>query len=113
MVFKAGEGAGASGSFFFFSHDRRFLIKTMSSGEKKKMLKMVDAYVQHIDNSKNKSLLARIYGIFEIKTNYFDSVNIMIMQNTCYMADKSNRQLTFDIKGSLTDRHVKVLYRSS
>ena len=22
MVFKAGEGAGASGSFFFFSHDR-------------------------------------------------------------------------------------------
>lgn len=30
MVFKAGEGAGASGSFFFFSHDRKFIIKTMS-----------------------------------------------------------------------------------
>jgi 1-phosphatidylinositol-4-phosphate 5-kinase len=29
MVFKAGEGAGASGSFFFFSHDNRFLIKTL------------------------------------------------------------------------------------
>lgn len=30
QVFQAGEGAGKSGSFFFFSHDRRFLIKTMS-----------------------------------------------------------------------------------
>lgn len=29
MVFRAGEGAGASGSFFFFSYDNRFLIKTL------------------------------------------------------------------------------------
>ena len=28
-VFKAGESQGKSGSFFFFSHDRRFIIKTM------------------------------------------------------------------------------------
>ena len=28
-VFKAGEGAGASGSFFFFSKDDRLLIKTL------------------------------------------------------------------------------------
>jgi hypothetical protein len=33
MVFKAGEGAGRSGSFFFFSHDRKFIIKTMTKGE--------------------------------------------------------------------------------
>jgi hypothetical protein len=29
MVFQAGEGAGLSGSFFFFSSDNRFLIKTL------------------------------------------------------------------------------------
>jgi len=29
-VFAAGEGAGRSGSFFFFSHDRKFIIKTMT-----------------------------------------------------------------------------------
>ena len=28
-VFKAGESQGKSGSFFFFSHDRKFIIKTM------------------------------------------------------------------------------------
>jgi hypothetical protein len=29
-VFMAGEGAGRSGSFFFFSHDNRFIIKTLT-----------------------------------------------------------------------------------
>ena len=28
-VFKAGQGAGESGSFFFFSHDNKLLVKTM------------------------------------------------------------------------------------
>ena len=30
-VFKAGEASGASGSFFFFSADKRFIVKTMTS----------------------------------------------------------------------------------
>jgi len=30
MIFKAGEGAGKSGSFFFFSHDQKFVVKTMT-----------------------------------------------------------------------------------
>ena len=29
MIFKAGESAGASGSFFFFSSDSKFIIKTL------------------------------------------------------------------------------------
>ena len=33
QVFGAGEAAGKSGSFFFFSHDRRFIIKTMTDEE--------------------------------------------------------------------------------
>ena len=48
MVFKAGEGAGASGSFFFFSYDNRFLIKTLQGDEKKKLLNMMNKYVSHI-----------------------------------------------------------------
>jgi hypothetical protein len=33
MVFKAGQNSGQSGSFFFFSHDKRFIIKTMRGDE--------------------------------------------------------------------------------
>lgn len=64
MVFRAGEGSGASGSFFFFSYDNRFLIKTLQGDEKKKLLSMLDGYVDHIKKTKNKSLIARIYGVF-------------------------------------------------
>jgi hypothetical protein len=48
MVFKAGEGAGASGSFFFFSHDNRFLIKTLQAEEKRKLIAMMVKYIEHI-----------------------------------------------------------------
>ena len=53
MVFKAGEGGGASGSFFFFSHDNKFLIKTISQGDKRCLLAMLDDYISHIQNSNN------------------------------------------------------------
>lgn len=33
-VFKAGEGTGKSGSFFFFSSDNKFIIKTLKPEEK-------------------------------------------------------------------------------
>ena len=81
-VFKAGEGAGASVSFFFFSSDNRFLIKTMSRVESKKFLDILYLYIRHIKDTNNKSLIARIYGVFTIKTQGLVPVDIMIMQNT-------------------------------
>ena len=79
MVFRAGEGVGQSGSFFFFSHDNRFIIKTLRGKEKKNILDMLDDYIEHIKFTENKSLLARIYGVFTITTNYFTPLDIIIM----------------------------------
>lgn len=47
-IFKAGQGSGKSGSFFFFSHDNKFLIKTLKGQEKKVMLDMLDDFISHI-----------------------------------------------------------------
>ena len=47
MVFKAGQGAGLSGSFFFFSHDDKFLIKTINKREKELLLNMLDDLISH------------------------------------------------------------------
>ena len=47
MVFKAGEGAGRSGSFFFFSHDRKFIIKTMTNSELGLFLNKLPAFIKH------------------------------------------------------------------
>lgn len=77
-VFKAGEGAGASGSFFFFSHDNRFIIKTLQGEERKLLIDMLDDLIIHIDSHRG-SLLARVYGIFTIKTRIFSPLDVIVM----------------------------------
>jgi 1-phosphatidylinositol-4-phosphate 5-kinase len=64
-VFKAKESAGKSGSFFFFSHDKKFLLKTMNDSEMKVFKEMLPQYLNHLHKNKD-SLLARIYGIFTV-----------------------------------------------
>ena len=70
---------------------------------------MLDDYIEHIRNSKNKSMIARVYGVFSIKTNYFDDLDIMIMQNTVLLQDKNAKEYTFDIKGSLINRKTEFI----
>jgi hypothetical protein len=110
MVFTAGEGAGASGSFFFFSHDNKFLIKTMTKSEMDKFLDMLDDYIFHFKKTSNKSLIARIYGIFTVKTNQFSSLRIMLMQNTNLYKKKTEKLVTFDLKGSIIGRKASIHY---
>lgn len=79
MVFKAGQGAGKSGSFFFFSYDNKFIIKTLRYNEKQVLINMIDEYVEHFEKTtRNKSLLAKIYGIFTIKTSQFAPLDFII-----------------------------------
>jgi len=78
-IFKSGEGAGKSGSFFFFSSDNKFIIKTMRGNEKWVLLNMLDDMTLHLESGSNKSLLARIYGVFSINASNFHSVDIIIM----------------------------------
>jgi 1-phosphatidylinositol-4-phosphate 5-kinase len=60
------ESEGKSGSFFFFSHDQKFLIKTISTNELNTMLgKFMKNYYEHASNYP-ESLLARIYGLYSI-----------------------------------------------
>ena len=106
MIFKAGESAGASGSFFFFSHDNRFIIKTLRGTEMRDLIKMLDKYVHHLKTTKNLSLLARIYGVYTIKTNFYQEVDIIIMQNSTNLQNKYMKKYSFDLKGSITNRRA-------
>ena len=81
-VFKAGEASGASGSFFFFSQDKRFIIKTMSQEEKKFFInKLALNYFAHLKKYP-ASLLARIYGIYTVKIDGKSPVHLMLMAHT-------------------------------
>lgn len=65
QVFKAGESQGKSGSFFFFSHDQEFIIKTLYDDEVKVFLQSLPKYFEHIKNNPD-SVIARIYGVFKV-----------------------------------------------
>ena len=60
------ESLGKSGSFFFFTHDKKFIIKTVKEDELNTMLgKIMENYYLHIMNNPD-SLLTRIYGLYTI-----------------------------------------------
>jgi len=80
-VFKAKESAGKSGSFFFFSYDRKFLIKTMNNRELAVYLNALPKYMYHLRDNPN-SLIARIYGIFTVRMENLVAVHLLLMANS-------------------------------
>ena len=104
MVFKAGQNSGQSGSFFFFSHDKRFIIKTMRGDEIDTFMSVHQDYHRHLVRNK-KSILSRIYGVYTIKMKHLKPVNLVLMQNTMKTNGKISK--TFDLKGSLYKRESK------
>ena len=70
---------------------------------------MLDDYINHIINStNNQSLLARIYGLFTIKTKGLRPINLIIMQNTSCLKNKKLKLYEFDLKGSLYGRRTPI-----
>lgn len=106
QVFKAGKGAGRSGSFFFFSHDNKFIIKTMTKNELNLFLGMLSELAEH--HRKNPdSLLSKIFGVFTVKSCSTTEVHLMLMENTLQIKDPEGLKYIFDLKGSMVDRKVK------
>ena len=63
---KIKESEGKSGSFFFFSHNKMFLIKTLTSSELNTFLEhFVCDYYDHLVNNP-ETLLAKIYGVYTV-----------------------------------------------
>ena len=105
QVFKAGEGAGRSGSFFFFSYDNKFIIKTVSKDELKLFLEMLPAMADHYKRNPH-SLIAKHFGAFTVKTDSTNEVHLVLMENTLQLKNKDGLDFIFDLKGSLVDRKV-------
>ena len=100
QMFRAGKGAGASGSFFFFSKNNKFLIKTVSREEKDLILEILDPMIEYFQTVKNQTLLARIFGLYTIHSQEFVPIHLILMENTMRVESKCNEKVVFDIKGS-------------
>lgn len=106
---------GKSGSFFFYSIDGKYVIKTVRDDEYKFLMKILMNYHKHlIDNP--KSLLPKFFGMHEIihdKKGWrgcgcrpSQHLYLIIMDNI-FVTDR-NIQRRFDLKGSTFKRSVGV-----
>lgn len=97
------QSAGKSGSFFLFTRDKKFAIKTIKKSERKIMLKFLKAYHQHLSEYP-KSLLCKIFGLYTLKIPGVTAIYIILMQNLLYMIKPNS---IYDIKGSTKGRTAK------
>ena len=111
QVFKTGEGSGKSGSFFFLTHDKRFMIKTINVSEKKIMLKLLDSYISHHLKYPD-SLISKIFGVFTIKREGMAPVILCLMENTVQLKSPKMLRYKFDLKGSTLGRRTKGVVTS-
>lgn len=69
---------------------------------------MLDDIINHLNQNEGTCLLAKIYGVFSLKTNIFSQVDVIVMQNTIQLKKKKNDKMVFDLKGSSVNRYIKL-----
>lgn len=106
----AGESQGKSGSFFFFSYDNKFIIKTMNTGELETFKAMFEDYFLYLTETNKNSMLARIYGIFTVYLEDLVPIHLILMKNTLQWVSGSRDHVDclFDLKGSMHGRLTKL-----
>lgn len=92
---------GKSGSFFYFSRDYRFIIKTISHSEHKFLRSILKDYHEHIKTNPH-TLLSRFYGLHRVKLPRGRKIHFVIMNNL--FPPHRDIHETFDLKGSAFGR---------
>lgn len=63
---KGGPSKGKGGAFFYFSGDKKFILKTLTDPECQLFLKLLPDYLSHVRDFTH-TLLPRFYGLFRIQ----------------------------------------------
>ena len=92
---------GKSGSFFYFSRDYRFIIKTIRHNEHKFLLRILKDYHEHVKANPH-TLLSRFYGLHRVKLPGGRKIHFVIMNNL--FPPHRDVHETYDLKGSSIGR---------
>jgi len=99
--------AGKSQAIMLKTHDDKFYLKTIEKNELKSMIKMIPDYCKHVSDTDSNSLLAKIAGVFTIKSFLKHPIHLILMENIHQAAIELVFQ-NYDLKGSSFDRKVSV-----
>ena len=95
---------GKSGSFFYFSRDYKYIIKTIHRAEHKLLRRILPQYYDHIIHNPN-TLISQFYGLHRVKIPYGRKVHFVVMNNL-FPPHRDIHQM-FDLKGSTIGRDFK------
>lgn len=90
---------GKSGSFFYFSRDYRFIIKTISHTEHKFLRRILKDYYKHVMDNPH-TLISRFYGLHRVKLPRGRKIHFVIMNNL--FPPHRDIHETYDLKVSNT-----------
>lgn len=92
---------GKSGSFFYFSRDYRFIIKTLHHAEHKFLRRILPDYHKHTKKYPN-TLISQFYGLHRVKTSFGKKIHFVVMNNL--FPPHMDIHSTYDVKGSTVGR---------
>ncbi|RLM01766.1 hypothetical protein CFD26_107310 [Aspergillus turcosus] len=95
---------GKSGSFFYFSRDYKYIIKTIHHSEHKLLRKILPEYYKHVEQNPN-TLISQFYGLHRVKMAYGRKIHFVVMNNL-FPPHRDIHQ-TFDLKGSTVGRDLR------
>ncbi|CAD8075582.1 unnamed protein product [Paramecium sonneborni] len=104
QIKKTQESLGKSGSFFFYTYDNTFVLKTITQSELKLIQDFLEDYYKYI--IKDQTFLAKFYGLYSISIEGFSQIHLLLMENVFQQIPKE--RIVYDLKGSLVNRKQNV-----
>lgn len=87
--------SGKSGSFFYYTSDGKFVLKTISRSEFKFIKRILQSYHKYLTDENRESLISKIYGLHKI---------IFLRKNTA----KMHKKVYFAIMNNVFHTHMKI-----
>jgi len=87
-----------SGMYFFLSHDKKYMIKTLKRYECKFLRRILPHYVRHMIKNPN-SLINQYYGLHRVKMPHLNRKIHFVVMNNIFHTPKPIHKL-YDLKGS-------------
>lgn len=97
---------GKSGSFFYYSRDFRFIIKTIHHAEHRQLRRILKDYHSHVKNNPN-TLISQFYGLHRLKVHGgMKKVHFLVMNNL--FPPHRDIHIKYDLKGSTWGRYTRL-----
>ena len=95
---------GKSGSFFYFTRDFKYIIKTVTDDEERFLQKIAYRYYDHMKNNPN-SLIVRFFGLHKVQLAREQRfITVVVMENIFHNTNQIKMHERYDLKGSRVGR---------